>query len=300
MPHVSLEDFRKIIQSLQEDAEHPRVHWSLPMPQEVRRLLALLCMEVGRVLGRRVTLEEVLEFALQAHAQGAWPVGELEEAHPLHAPSLARRWGPPGHGTATFLCVRCHLAWQHGPAGELVFPARQRVHEALVHADRISWLPAGHGDCKPHPDEVELPAQALRAQAVAEDGGCQVPGCVHGPDGKPAPLQALPVELLVGSTAPECIAGDPGRQLVTVCIPHLRALLRDRMQLRVDEDGTLVFDVGATPPPGRRAPPWHTLHGSRTIPAPCDLDRLQREAARASGQTERNTHPPPDRPPPPG
>jgi hypothetical protein len=305
MPHVSLDDFRKIIQSLQIDGNDPRVHWSLVLPQEVRRLLGLLCTEVGRAHGRRVTLEEVLEFVLQAHEQGRWPagvpvVGTLGESPLLQAPSLARRWGPPDHGVATFVCVKCHLAWQHGPTGELVFPARQRVQEALLHADRISWLPAGHGHHEPHPDDVELPARALREQVVAEDGGCMVPGCVHGPGGKPAPLQALPLELLVGSSAPEFIAGDPGRQLLTVCIPHLRALLRDRMQLRVDLDGSLIFDVRLDPPPGRRPRPWRTLRGIRTVPAPCDLERLQQEVASAGRRTERNTHPPPDDATPPG
>jgi hypothetical protein len=243
-----------------------------------------MAMEVGRVYGRRVTLEEVIEFALQAHEQGAWPVTEPVDDH--SAPSLARRWGPPSHGTALFTCLRCHLTWQYGATGEIVLPPRQRVHEALIHADRITWLPNGCTDHPPHPGDVELPDRKLREQVVAEDGGCQVPGCIHGKGGTPAPLQALPVELLVGATEPPFMAGEPERPLLSICIPHLRALLRNRMQLRVETDGTLLFDNLGEPPPGRHTPAWHSLRGSRRLAASCNLPHLLQEVDRRTFDAE--------------
>jgi hypothetical protein len=259
MPWLSERDFARVLRQMEDSASPPDgfVRFHLEVDGPTRELLARAALEIRRAHGRNLEMEEILDYLLQIEERGAWPEipgRPFPERGSLGTPSLTRRLGPPRSAAATFECARCELVWQVSSTGDLLFPDPDRVEELAFAAGapgrpRVRLLSRRHDPDPAAPSRSQPHPRAERG-AIERDGGCRVPGCPHGRDGRPGLLRAVALCQLAprlagahgalsrdeqGRTRFD-LRGVETEHLITLCAGHLRAVAR----------GALAVDMGAT------------------------------------------------------
>jgi hypothetical protein len=224
-------------------------------------LLLRVAFEVRRAHGKCMTLEEVLEFVMDAVEQGRWPEipgRPYDKDCALAAPSMQQQMGAPNFATRTMECARCDLFWQTTSNGGLSFPSAARKAELLATAGtpghpRIIMIPR-ELDPDPHQGARHQPPPQEEIAAITRDGGCRVPGCPHsgaaakaaaaagasamptsndGTVARPGLLRAVAVVMLTMQMKEAFDSSSlTANDLITLCPHHLRAILCGGIQVK--------------------------------------------------------------------